>query len=318
MMPNRAHAIFETRDCCPACGSSDTRTRFASSFAEPPIGPFIESFYKIDPAILDGAYRAEQCNSCFTFFQAEVGDAALLEKLYTQWVFEIGDPMRDPLYAFDIAHPRLSRDGHELMAVAASLGLSLPALRTLDFGMGWAAWARVAQMLGCQSFGYDLSRERMDYAAALGIRAPDAGERFHFINTEQVFEHLTDPLGTARLLTDALLPGGILKLSVPSPHGLDRLFDSLAGRDDVSYEEIMPLQPLEHVNGFSRAGLRALAERVALRPVQPSIARSYAFLRQPRALDVRKPMKVAKEMVRPFYQRFNPRNHYVWFQMPTS
>jgi SAM-dependent methyltransferase len=317
-MPGAPGAAFQLRDLCPACGSADTRTRFVCRFDQAPIGPFIRSFYKIDPTILDGTYRAEQCKSCSTFFQAEVGNAALLEDLYTKWVFEIGDPMRDPLYAFDMAHPRLSRDGHELMTVAASLGLSLAALRTLDFGMGWAAWARVAQMLGCQSFGYDLSRERMDYAAALGIRAPEPGERFHFINTEQVFEHLTDPLGTARSLADALLPGGILKLSVPSPHGLDRLLDQLPGRDEVSYEEIMPLQPLEHVNSFSRAGLRALAERVGLRAVQPAITRSYAFLTEGGTLDPRKPMKVAKEMIRPFYQRFNPRNHYVWFQKPTS
>ncbi|HMJ06178.1 MAG TPA: methyltransferase domain-containing protein [Chthoniobacterales bacterium] len=247
-----------------------------------------------------------------------MGDADLLRKLYSDWVFDIGDPLRDPLYAFDIAHPRLSRDGHEVMAAAASLGLSLPHLRTLDFGMGWAGWARIAHSLGCQSYGYDLSPERMAYAAALGIRAPEPDDRFHFINTEQVFEHLTDPLGAALRLADALLPGGILKLSVPSSRGLDRLFDSLAGREDVSHEEIMPLQPLEHVNSFSRAGLCELAGRVGLRCLQPPIAASYAFLRHHRTLDARKPMKVAKEIIRPFYQRINSRNHHMWFRKACS
>jgi hypothetical protein len=315
-MSNLARAAFETRNCCPACASSDTRTRFACAFAEPPIGSFIRSFYKIDPAVLDGTYRAEQCNSCSTFFQAEVGNSALLQQLYSEWVFEIGDPMRDPRYACDIAHPRLSRDGHELMGAAATLGIPLAELRTLDFGMGWAGWARVAESLGCQSFGYDLAPERMSYAAAHRVRVPGPDERYHFINTEQVFEHLTDPIGVARRLADALLPGGILKLSVPSSRGLDRLFDKLGDRDDVSYEEIMPLQPLEHVNSFSAAGLRALATRVGLRCGRPGIAASYGFLRHRRTLDPRQPKIVAKELIRPFYQRANPRNNYVWLRKP--
>ncbi|QNN67024.1 methyltransferase domain-containing protein [Sphingomonas lutea] len=208
---------FETRSSCPACGSPESRRRFAARFDQPPIAGFISSFYKIDPARLDGTYDARQCTACGTFFQAEVGNDALLEQLYTHWVFEIGDPMRDPHYAFDVTHPALSRDGHELMTAAAVLGRDLQAMRTLDFGMGWAGWARVAKSLGCDSYGHELSADRVAYAATHGIKPFDPKLTYHFINTEQVFEHLTDPLGAAHMLAGVLAPGGILKISLPSP-----------------------------------------------------------------------------------------------------
>src|SRR6478672_5565526 len=186
-------AAFDTRDRCPACGSNNSRTRFECAFDDRPIAPFIESYYGIDPARLGGRYRAEQCNDCATYFQAEVGNPELLTQLYSEWVFDIGDPLRDPLYAFDVGHPRQSRDGHEVMAAAATLGVPLAQLRTLDFGMGWASWARISASLGCDSFGYDLSAERMAYAASFGIEPHMPGNAYHFINTEQVVEHLPDP-----------------------------------------------------------------------------------------------------------------------------
>ncbi len=310
---------FETRSTCPACRSPEAQVRFTSRFDQPPIASFILDYYKIDPSILDGEYRALQCTRCDTYYQAEVGNAALLEQLYSQWVIQIGDPMRDAHYAFDITHPAKSRDGHEIMTAAAWLGSRIADLRTLDFGMGWASWARVAQSLGCDSYGHELTEDRVAFAAAHGIKPFDPLLTYDFINTEQVFEHLTDPLGTAQMLAAVLSPGGILKISVPSPHGLDRQLDRLRpGQSKVSYEEILPLQPLEHVNCFSVKGLRALARQSGLKFTRPPIFRSYRTLLRRGALDARLPKPAVKELARPIYRRLNPRNHHVWLLKPSA
>ncbi|WP_244954807.1 hypothetical protein [Sphingomonas lutea] len=78
----------------------------------------------------------------------------------------------------------------------------------------------------------------------------------------------------------------------------------------------MPLQPLEHVNCFTVAGLRALAGKTGLSFTRPPILRSYLTLARRRALDPRLPKQVAKELARPFYRRLNPRNHHVWLRKP--
>lgn len=305
---------FETRDRCPACASPAVRTRYACRFDQPPIAPFLAQYYRADPAVLDGTYRLDQCLSCSTFFQAEVGNAALLETLYTDWLDWQWDPLQDPDYTFDVDHPRRSRDGHEIMAAARFLGRPLAALKTLDFGMGWAGWARVAASLGCDSVGFDLSPARMEFAARYGVRAPAPDETFEFINTEQVFEHVTDPREVIRTLAAQLAPAGILKISVPSPHGVERLLAGLAaGPGRIDAADIMPVHPLEHVNCYSRAGLIALAGDVGLEPVS-HFAAGFAFLGHRGSVASGDPRRTAKALARPFFNRFNPRNHYLWFR----
>jgi len=305
---------FVRRESCPACGSHHTRVRYACRFDEPPISSFLTDYYRIDPALLDGVYELRQCSHCGTHYQAEVGDDALLETLYSDWIDFADIPATDPQYVRDVAHPRYSRDGHEIMAAAAFLGRRLNDLRTLDYGMGWASWARIAASLGCDSAGFDLSPSRMTFAQQHGVRAPRAGERFHFINTEQVFEHVTDPRGTIVDLADRLEPDGILKISVPSQFRLERLIRNLAnGSSHEIANDIMPAHPLEHVNSFSPAGLRALGALAGLVPVGVGLS-AFAFLRHSGTLNPGDPRQLAKAFLRLAHQRFNPKNMYVWLR----
>jgi SAM-dependent methyltransferase len=178
--------------------------------------------------------------------------------------------------------------------------------------MGWASWARNAKDLGCRSYGFDLSPERNAFAESHGIETAADGETFHFINTEQVFEHVIDPAALARELGGRLRPGGILKISVPSSRGLLDTFRRLSeGQATVGRDEIMPLQPLEHVNCFSPKGIELLGAEIGLRPVVPSLPTRFAFLP---GVSVRHPRKALKELVRPFYQWRNPSNLYVWLR----
>jgi hypothetical protein len=316
-MPSPSKFGFVRRDSCPACGSRAAQVRYRCRFDEPPISSFLADYYRIDPALLDGVYELRQCLECSTFYQAEVGEEALLETLYSDWIDCADIPATDPQYVRDMSHPRASRDGHEIMAAAAYLGRPLSDLRTLDYGMGWASWARIAATLGCDSAGFDLSASRMEFASQHGVRAPQTGERFHFINTEQVFEHLTDPRGTIVDLVDRLEPGGILKISVPSQFGLERLIRNLSGGASRLIEnDIMPAHPLEHVNSFSRAGLGALGAMAGLAPVRVGWS-SFAFLRRSGTLDPGDPRQMAKAFLRPAHQRFNPKNMYVWLRRVT-
>lgn len=308
---------FQTRSHCPACAGV-SRTRYQAPFNAPPMSEFIADYYGVDPSPLEAEYRIEQCTACRTFYQAEVGGPELLERIYDQWVDQVEDPNRIPSHADDSANPRLSRDGHELMAAASYLGLPLDELRTLDFGMGFALWAGIAQQLGCDSYGTDLSKGRMEQARRQGVKTVEELGQYHFINTEQVFEHLTDPAGAMEKLSQALLPGGVLKVSVPSTRGVHRFCEKMnSGTAEIIAAEILPIHPLEHVNCFTRAGIVALGRRFGLEPVRPGIRHGYAFLRHRRTLSIRRPAKAAKELVRPIYQWMAPNNLYAWLRKPS-
>jgi SAM-dependent methyltransferase len=142
-----------------------------------------------------------------------------------------------------------------------------------------------------------------------------AEEQFHFINTEQVFEHLTDPLLVRQALARALIPGGILKISVPLAADACSIAAQL--RDDnasVDGERLMPVAPLEHINGFNYHAVGVFASRLGLTVVRPSLAKRYAFLTERGAFDFRDPKSVAKELARPLWQDRNRRNLYAWLQ----
>lgn len=301
---------FETRVACPACEGPST-TLYRCPFGEPPISTFINDYYR-EQLELPGEYRIECCSQCGTMYQAEVGGPALLDRLYSEWIKAI-EPEGDANFMWDVAHPAMSRDGHELMAASSFLRVPLSQMVTLDYGAGWAGWARVAKSLGCKSHGFDLAPDRQEMAERQGIAADDS--RYHFINTEQVMEHVTDPAALVAELSGKLLPGGILKISMPSNRGAKATLARLSGgQESVTHDEIMPILPLEHVNCFSRQGLRKLGGRFGLREVRPSYVDRFAFLRRKGTLDFASPKRLAKELARPFIQWRNPSNLYVWLQ----
>src|SRR5690349_7663374 len=110
-----------------------------------------------------------------------------------------------------MAHPLESRDAHGIISAAAFLQKRPADLLTLDHGMGWAMWARVARTLGCRSHGTELSFTRAQFAREHGIdvlptdAAPEG--QFDFINTDQVMEHLPQVRPTVERLAGALRPG---------------------------------------------------------------------------------------------------------------
>ncbi|HEX6376433.1 MAG TPA: methyltransferase domain-containing protein [Allosphingosinicella sp.] len=316
---------FETRSSCPACRSDGQETVYSTPFGEGGVGTFVRDYYHIDPAVLRNApYELRRCPRCDLVYQHHVGDAELLAELYTHWVEEPDDPERNiDTYRAEIEAIPESRDAHELMAASSYLGLPLERMKTLDYGMGWALWARIAKHLGCESYGSDLAEPRMDYAAAHGVRtvtdAQLAEHRFDFINTEQVFEHVAQPLDLLERLAAALAPGGVVKISVPNGRGIDAIVAALrSGAYRGDRDSIMPVQPLEHLNCFRGSTLRAMADRVGLESIRPGPWHGYAFLRRRGTLSPTRPKKVLKELVRPWYQYRSPSNLYVWLRKPVA
>jgi len=311
---------FVERPNCPACRSPTAAALYACDFTEPPIATFISNQYKISTSVLaSGRYELMRCGHCGLYYQRWMGDTDLLSELYGVWVNDCNIPDIDEIYQKELRHFAQSRDAHEIVAVASFIGVPVSRLRTLDYGMGWALWARIAKALGCHSFGTELSPARMDYAHFHGVEVlqdDEIGEAaFHFINTEQVMEHLSDPFNTGKRLAAALIPGGILKISVPSGEEVDRRLSRLKqGSDGNVRGHLAGIEPLEHVNCFTKKSLVKLAESLGLEIVRPALRDAYAFLRLPGGVSLARPAKAAKELIRPIYQFHNPRNLYVWMR----
>ncbi|WP_157134572.1 class I SAM-dependent methyltransferase [Sphingomonas sp. PAMC 26605] len=285
------------------------------------LGPVIARHYAVDPVVLAGGrYRVSRCLACATIYHTEVAGEALLTDLYDVWLGAAVGAAYRAEFDWLVAHPRQSRDGHEIMTAASFLEMPLRGLKTLDYGMGQGLWARVALGLGAASHGFDLSETRMRAAREHGVATIGYGDieggRFDLVNTEQVMEHVTAVEAVMAQLSRGLRPGGLLKIAVPAQAAVDEAIAEVASGKVPDANRLMPAFPLEHVNAFTSAGLLALGERFGLQRVTPTLAQRFAFLRTAGTVSTRRPKNAVKELVRPFIPYESRRDLTIWLQAP--
>ncbi|HZL34516.1 MAG TPA: class I SAM-dependent methyltransferase [Tepidisphaeraceae bacterium] len=280
--------------------------------AAPPIRDYLAAFYAdqggVEFELLEGAeYSLAECHGCGLIFQRWIGDDFLMEKLYEHWI--------DPQKVYRAYHAgqsqehftRLAQDLLELVGYFGHLdGARAPTnrLKFLDFGMGWGEWCRMALAFGCETYGAELSRARIDHAQRLGVKIVSweeiAEHRFRFINTEQVFEHIPQPLAMLRHLVGGLAPDGLIRLSVPDGRDIKRRLrspDWTAGK--YTANSLNAVAPLEHVNCYTHDSLCKMAALAGLVPVEIPLSVQYQSL-----VDWKPPAKMLKNLIRPLWNKY--------------
>lgn len=305
------------RDHCTVCSSPDVTIRYALRYQGSELSRYFANYYGLDRRGLEGDYAAalrdaefvlQECARCHAITQRFAPDEAVANKLYGEWIDD--DPGR--VYK---RHPKFLEYTHQLqeaMILTRFLlrhrAKSVPSdLKVLDFGLGWGRFAAAMQACGCQVYGFDLSHERTELARKKGIQILSydqiPGQELDFINTEQVLEHVPEPLETGRHLSRGLTRGGVLKISVPfarwMENGGELKFDWSMGSSEkepgAGKGSPMPVFPLEHLTYFKRPSLDVMAGLLGMRPVKFKVSDELNF-----AFDWQGPRGIAKNLARPF------------------
>ncbi|MEO8354235.1 MAG: class I SAM-dependent methyltransferase [Chthoniobacteraceae bacterium] len=287
---------FVTRTQCPACGSTSGRTLYDRLFTESPIRDYLVSFYEpqggVEFACLeDASFTLLECEVCGLIYQKFIANDALMERLYDRWidpakVFALIDGCQPPGYFMDLAK--------QVANLVDFFGRPAREISCLDFGMGWGHWCKMARTFGCEVAGVELSSARIEHAQRSGLTVlrPEevVRQRFDFINTEQVFEHIPEPFETLVSLKQSLKPDGLIRLSVPDGWGIKvRLArgDWRAGKG--SAESLNAVAPLEHINCFHHHNLVRLADRAGFRVVTMLARHAVSFV------------DAARDLIKPLY-----------------
>lgn len=307
---------FEKREECPACTSKSFRTIYESEYDKSPIKDYLEDFYSpqgmVEDEYLENAsYVLCECNVCQLIFQRDIPNDTLMERLYERWI--------DPQKAF---FQHQEQDGleyyasyaQEIMQMIASSGKSPSSLSILDFGMGWGTWALMVKAFGCDSFGTELSTERIQYATSNGIKVISWDEipkhNFDFINTEQVFEHIPEPLKTLRHLGSGLKTDGILKISVPFADDIERRLKLMDWKSSKgSSNSLNPVAPLEHINFFRRQSLSIMADQAGFEEILVPIQTQIQY-----ATNWHGTRKIAKNLLSPFYRNIQKKGNHIFLR----
>lgn len=298
---------FDVRTNCPSCGSKRCVELYKAKYTEPPISTYLNDFYNsqggVEFSYLVGeSFVLDECSDCGLVYQRDIPNDFLMKKLYDEWI----DPaivLGERIKTFRIDY--YSRLAREIETIVKYFDLPPTELKFLDFGSGWGDWCNIARSYGCSAFGAELSQSRIDYSNKLGVPNLSWDEismhQFDFINTEQVFEHVPNPLELLQYLVQSLKPNGMIKISVPNGGDVKRLLSIMDwNAPKGSTNSLNVIAPLEHINCFNHNSILVMTKMAKLNRVVININNEVQG-RTKGLLDYS-----IKDLVRPIYRVFVP------------
>ena len=267
---------FQQRERCPLCNTSDNRLLCDIPYSDQRLADYIAQFYRGRVALqsLQGAsYRVALCEDCGFIYQDSILNDKGMQTLYEDWIDQ-AESLRRKQTA---GSQRYRQYAGQIQTLAGLLNPRPDQSRILDYGMGWGYWSRMAQAHGFDVVGFELSRQRSEYARQMGVSVidtlPASVAGFDCIYANQVFEHLSDPMQTLEDLCRQLKPEGFVYLRVPDGRGVAAWLEQRGWSP-----ELEAIHPLEHINCFTRKTLISFAAKAGLKPFNPPLRLSWGSL----------------------------------------
>ncbi|MDP2867925.1 MAG: class I SAM-dependent methyltransferase [Methyloversatilis sp.] len=281
--------MFSHRKNCPGCNGTSRKEVFNTPYTDPLLSEYLSLYYNRATKahqkewLANGNFCIAECNECKLIFQAEIPDDQFMGELYGNWL-GVNDPLAPHQPQMPLGYyAYTSAELLQIMAYMKEVGLPEGRPKILDFGMGWSNWAQIARGFGADVSGIELSPGKLAHARSLGFRVEESlasfdARSFDFINTEQVVEHIAEPAKIVSELVKLLRPNGILKLSVPDGAGIiDVLKDWNWSGAIQRKEQLMPVQPLEHINCFTAESLDRLAAQNGMARIALPLRIAYSY-----------------------------------------
>jgi SAM-dependent methyltransferase len=259
------------REACPVCAAEEAQLVLDLPYDREPISTYLDAFYggRFDISLVEGErYELDRCMQCGLLYQRFVPRKPLLDTLYGS--VALAD-QQDVGRARGL--PVRQSYSHQVEQMINYWGRDPSTPRVLDFGSGTGLWLRMADAYGCEAHAAEVATGHVAHLEARGVTLHPADrlpvDSFHFINAEQVFEHLVAPAEVIRRLARSLVTRGLLRISVPNGAGVASLLaeaDWAASKG--SPRSLNAIAPLEHINCFTRGSLIALGDQACLRPFE--------------------------------------------------
>ncbi|ABW30719.1 class I SAM-dependent methyltransferase [Acaryochloris marina] len=310
---------FVKRNKCPICSSKEFKTIYSGEFLNEEVSIYLKNAYGTSlnsflQSVNDANYSVLQCSGCDLIFQEYIPNSEFITKLYSQ-CNETGS-FPSPVKDYGLSY--YSIYCQDIFQILAFIDKPPSSLKVLDFGMGWGRWALMTKALGCEVYGVELSDRKVEFAKNNGINIVQLDrmpmQKFDFINTDQVFEHLANPVDVLAELKQSLKVGGIIKICVPNSFGIRyRLHKMDWTAPKGSFKSLNPVAPLEHINCFYRKSMLNLAETVGLSEVKIPMMMQYKYIS---AWD--SPKRILRNLLMPIYRNILGLQNYYLFKNSVS
>lgn len=256
---------FVRRDQCPICFGSDLQLLYQHNYAEKQLREYLELAYhgKIEYEYLVGqVFEIAKCLGCGFIFQTYILNPSALKQLYDVWI----DSSLARNWHLERMHSISFVYARRLSFIAKYFGTSN--INILDYGGGFGQFCLMAKAFGFRVSCIEFSEERISSINKIGINVLTLNEftqirsEYHFINIDQVLEHVSNPSEIMHNINLALNEAGIVFVGVPDCKDLE---SSIASLDTLSREQykkqLQPISALQHINGFTYSTLRDMCAR---------------------------------------------------------
>jgi len=141
-------------------------------------------------------------------------------------------------------------------------------INVLDFGAGWGHWLISGSSLPYEPYAFELSPSRTKFLISnqikiINLETINSYENFfHYIRLDQVLEHVDEPNKSLSIIKKLAKDNCIFFISVPDG-------DKIIKKKDKNFQiEKGPVQPLEHLNCFSKKSLKKILDANGFRPLK--------------------------------------------------
>jgi len=242
-------------------------------------------------------YRVVKCTNCSFLYQQQVLNGMGLTKLYDKWI-NPDDALRWHQQSVEKNQVVYSQ---RVRFVARHFGNNN--INMLDWGGGFGQFCQLARAYGMNVHCTEISLQRRKFMDDRGIKTMSMGSLpesyFHFVNLDQVLEHVSEPLALLKETHSVLRHRGVLFVSSPNTHGLERKLRVVDGLSLNEYKTVLlDVAPLQHVNCFTHTTLTRICNLAGFR----MLFRPFLYIR---CSNFGTSIKETLQNVgRPFYHRF--------------
>lgn len=257
------------RPVCPVCSSKDRTILFSTPHSSPGFLDFIKfeqyygaSFYEgyHNGPLKELVFEMAECNECHFIYLTEVLSDTGMGLLYNEWLDKEMLKVHYSKIPYSTYQETIVRCMKKHFRKKSPVTL-------MDFGAGYGNFCSMATKAGFNTYAFDLSADKNDHMNGMGVTIINNLDRykdhFHFIWVNQVFEHLSDPLGVVKQLQQSLTDDGLIFIAVPDCTPVKQIL----GKQGLSHDLFRLISPHQHINGFTNSTLKLLGIKSGLRPL---------------------------------------------------
>jgi hypothetical protein len=265
MEQNKLVEDFYQSSQCKICNQNG-KSIYSKSYSDEILKSFFIAYYGVstyenfEKKLETINYELLKCKDCKFVWQKNIPNKNFSIDLYEN-IIDNEESLNKSKLKY---HNQKSRNNKEIKKIIQNFNKEK--INILDFGAGWGHWLMSGSSSFYNSYAFELSINRKNFLISNGIKVLNFENLntyenfFHYIRLDQVLEHLDEPNNALKIIKKLGKKNCIFYISVPDG-------TEIIEKKNINYIKKGPVQPLEHLNCFSKHSLKKFLSIHGFRPL---------------------------------------------------